>query len=155
MNVSSVNSATAQYQTSIRSGFKQRSQDFKALESSLQSGDLSGAQQAFAALQKDLPNSSQTTGATSSNASTPTSQLSTDFQALQSALQSGDLSGAQGAFATLQQDMQSAGATQGARRHHHHHQKTGAPGSSSEATSPATSTSGNGTALTSLLDTQA
>jgi len=144
----------AQYQPALRSGFKQRSQDFKALESSLQSGDLTGAQQAFADLQKDLPNSSQTTAATSSNASAPTGQLGTDFQALQSALQAGDLSGAQGAFATLKQDMQSAGATHRAH-HHHHQQKADATSSSSQAATPTSATSNSGSVLTSLLDTQA
>src|ERR1035441_7858839 len=38
---------------------QQITQDFKQLASSLQSGDLSGAQQAYSAIQKLLPNQSQ------------------------------------------------------------------------------------------------
>src|SRR5664280_393361 len=98
MNVTGINSATAQYQPSIQSSFKKQSQDFKALQSALQSGDLTSAQQAFASLQKDRPNSTQA-AATTSNASGQNSPLANDFQALQTALQTGDISSAQSAFA--------------------------------------------------------
>ena len=48
-----------------------------------------------------------------------TSQRGVDFQALAQALQSGDLTGAQKAFASLQQDMRGAHG-------HHHHRSSGA-----------------------------
>ena len=119
MTVSSVSSTLNTYQPDVQSPWKQRAQDFNALQSALQSGDLSGAQQAFAAFQKDMPASAQAAQTAQTNsASTPNSQGAKDFQALQSALGSGDLSGAQQAFASLQKDLQSAGST--GRRHHHH-----------------------------------
>jgi ribosomal protein S20 len=119
MTVSNVSSTVNPYQPDVQSPWKQRAQDFKALQSALQSGDLSGAQQAFAAFQKDMPASAQAAQTAQANsASTPNSQGAKDFQALQSALGSGDLSGAQQAFASLQKDLQSAGST--GRRHHHH-----------------------------------
>jgi len=113
MTVSSVSSSP--YQTNAPTPWQQRAQDFKALANALQSGDLTGAQQAFAALQKDQPGSTSTTSASGQN-----SQASNDFQSLQNALQSGDLSGAQQAFASLKQDLQ--GAHRG--HHHHHHRST-------------------------------
>jgi|ERR1035437_1083005 iron uptake system EfeUOB component EfeO/EfeM len=153
MNVSGVNSATTAYQTSVQSSFKQRAQDFKALQTALQSGDVTTAQQAFASLQKDMQTSSKAAGATS-NQSSQTSQLGADFQTLQSALQSGDLSGAQSAFATLKQDLQSTGAAHGAH-HHHHHMSGNATSSTSPASSSTSSSSDVGSIISSLLDTQA
>jgi hypothetical protein len=137
MNISAVNSNLYEYQTAAQqSTFQQRAQDFKALQSALQSGDLSGAQQAFASLQQDLPGTAQI--ANGSNQSNPVSKVSQDFQALQSALQSGDLATAQQAFSTLQQDLQSAH-----KAHHHHHH---APDSSAP-TQPGNASSSSTTAL--------
>jgi hypothetical protein len=104
-------------------------------------------------MQKDMQNSSQAAGATS-NPSGQSSQISTDFGTLQSALQSGDLSGAQSAFATLKQDMQSAGAARGAH-HHHHHQSGGATSSTTPASSSTPSSNTGGSIIASLLDIQA
>ena len=139
MTVSNVSTTTNPYsQTIDPSSFKQRRHDFKALANALQSGDLSSAQSAFAALQKDLPNASQ------ASATPPvgqTSQAATDFQTLQSALNSGDLSGAQKAFASLKTDLQS---TKGARGHHHHRRAGSATdantGSSSSSSFPSSGT---------------
>ena len=142
MNVSGINSATTAYQTSVQSSFNQRAQDFKALQTALQSGDVTSAQQAFASMQKDMQNSSQAAGATS-NPSGQSSQISTDFGTLQSALQSGDLSGAQ-----------SAGAARGAH-HHHHHQSGGATSSTTPASSSTPSSNTGGSIIASLLDIQA
>ena len=116
MTVSNVSSTLNTYQPDVQSPWKKRARDFKALQSALQSGDLSGAQQAFAAFQKDMPGSAQ--AAQAKSASTPNSQGAKDFQALQSALGSGDMAGAQQAFAAMQKDLQGAGWT---GRHHHHH----------------------------------
>jgi len=56
-----------------------------------------------------------------------------DFQALGSALQSGDVAGAQKAFAGLQQEIQKA---HGHHHHHHHHKASSAtdPTASSNTT---------------------
>jgi ribosomal protein S20 len=154
MNVSSINAATTAYQTSIQSTFKQRAQDFKALQSALQSGDLSGAQQAFATLQKDRQGSTQA-AAGAGNASSQSSPMASDIQTLQSALQSGDLSSAQSAFATLKQDLQSAGAAHQAHRHHHHAQAGGASSSTGQTSGSTSSTTDVGSVVASLLNAQA
>ena len=97
-------------------------QAFTALSQALQSGDLQGAQNAFTTLQQDIQqlqqqgsgsgqvhhhhhrggNNSQ--GASSANGQQGNT-IATDFSALSQALQSGNLAGAQSAFATLQQDL--------------------------------------------------
>jgi outer membrane protein assembly factor BamD (BamD/ComL family) len=94
-------------------------QAFTALSQALQSGNLQDAQTAFTTLQGDIQqqqgsgqvrhhhhhdgnNSSQSTA---SAASQQTNPVATAFGALSQALQSGNLSAAQGAFATLQQDL--------------------------------------------------
>src|SRR6185295_2693196 len=104
MNISGVSSTNSpyDYQTQIQSSFKQRAEDFKSLESALQSGDLSGAQQAFATLTQDGRPVQQAGSAGKSG----NGQAATDFQALQTALQSNDLAEAQKAFSTLKQDIQ-------------------------------------------------
>ena len=105
-------------QTGANSQF---STDLAAIGTALKSGDLSGAQKAFATLQQDMQQAQQTQGGGqqahkthhhhhhhgggAQNAQSSTSNPFTDLAAIGSALQSGDLSGAQKAFATLQQDM--------------------------------------------------
>lgn len=89
------------------SQFKQIKQDFNDLATALQSGDLSGAQQAFASLQQDSPQLARGLN----NATDPMGKA---LGNLASALKSGDLSGAQKAFAALQQ------VAQGVRHGHHH-----------------------------------
>ncbi len=88
--------------------FQQRAQSFRALDQALQSGDLAGAQKAFAGIQQP------------GTASKAPQGLQNDFAALSSALQSGDLSAAQKAFATLQADAKTARAQ--------HHKSGGASG---------------------------
>ena len=133
LSLSSV-SSTAQPQNLMQ----EIMQDFKQLASSLQSGDLSGAQKAYSALQQLLPNQSQSSQA-STSASNP---ISTDFAALGKALQSGNLSSAQEAFSQLQNDLQSASSsstanslTQAMRGHHHHHRASNSESSSSSSSS--------------------
>jgi hypothetical protein len=104
MTVSGISSVSGAYQTDAQNPSKQRVQVLKELQASLQTGDLSGARQAFAALQKDL----QTVCQTAISSGTPGSngtRIASNFQALQSALNSGDLSTAQQAFAGLKQDI--------------------------------------------------
>lgn len=120
----------AQSQSGLSAAFKQRKQDFSTLANALSSGDLQGAQQAFASLQQDMQAIQQARGAQGAGpdgnfngnaqngqggAQGAASQRQQDFSALASALSSGDLQGAQKAFATLQQDMQAL------RQGHHHH----------------------------------
>ena len=94
------------------------------LAQALQSGDLAGAQQAFATLQQHFQQRQAARtgqGPTSGPRGTQGNALSQDFSALAKALQSGDLTGAQDAFATLQQDFQA----QQARHHHRYHGPNG------------------------------
>jgi hypothetical protein len=100
---------------------------FKALATALQNGDLSGAQTAFAALQKNRPQ--RPASAQDKEGTNPVEQ---DFNTLQTALQKGDLSAAQQAFSSIQQDFQKMG---GARGHHHHH-----GGGDATSAAPATTT---------------
>jgi hypothetical protein len=142
--MSSVSSVSANQYASQASGtanFQQIQSDFKSLTSALQSGDLNGAQQAYAALKKDAPELFQNNSATSTN------PLANALSALGSALQSGNLTGAQTAMSSLQQAV---------RGHHHHHRDDdsataitaspvspiGESGESSEASSNADASSG-------------
>jgi hypothetical protein len=90
------------------------SQAFSSLGTALQSGNLSAAQKAYSTLQQDVQqtgadhhhhggSSSQTT---SSSTGSTLSQL---FSTLGSALQGGNLSSAQTAYSTLQQNLQQLG----------------------------------------------
>jgi hypothetical protein len=83
-----------------------RSEDFTALQSTLQSGNLAAAQGAFAAFQQDVQTTTHAAGPGSLFA--PGTQTATDLATLGSALKSANLTGAQKAFATLQQDIQTA-----------------------------------------------
>ncbi|MHB1241647.1 MAG: hypothetical protein ACYC18_14280, partial [Gammaproteobacteria bacterium] len=128
MSIAAISSAYSPYQANSSSFNQQRRTDFQQLAQSLKAGDLSGAQQAFAALQQDFQGvstiqggSSASTqvgavGATSGGGST----LTSDLTAVGNALQSGNLSSAQNSFATLMQ------ALQGAHHGHHHHYGSGA-----------------------------
>ena len=125
-------------------------QDFKQLASSLQSGDLTGAQQAYTALQQLLPNQDPN----SPQAPSSGNPISTDFKALGQALQSGDLSSAQSAFSQLQDDLKSASQSGSSglthvRGHHgrHHHASSAQDSDSSSgsisSTSSTSTTGGN------------
>lgn len=121
MNVSSVTSGRTPYTNPYQTNFRQGLQDFESLANALQSGNLSSAQSAFSSLGQDLPGMSQLLQASSSSESSATqnSPIVKDLQSLQSALQSGDLSGAQKAFANLQQSLQQTGGLPRGHRHHH------------------------------------
>lgn len=86
----------------------QRSNDFQALQSSLQAGNLTGAQRAFAAFQQDVQKTSQLSGTPGMFA--PGTQASRDLQAVGGALSSANISGAQQAFASLLRDIQTSGS---------------------------------------------
>ena len=118
------------------SGNSQISNDLAAVGSALQSGSLTGAQNAFATLAQDVQSATQTASQVQGGQQTyeghghhhhhhhgggisqaTATTLSNDLAAVGSALQSGDLTGAQTAFTTLMQDLggtgQSTTATSG------------------------------------------
>ena len=81
------------------------------LAQSLQAGDLAGAQDAFAIIQKHFQTRQAAHGHPPlPSPGDPTNPLPQDFAALSQALESGDLTAARTAFAALQHDAQSAGA---------------------------------------------
>jgi hypothetical protein len=114
------------------------SQEFNQLSQDLQSNNLAAAQQDYSTIQQDFQNQSAQSqsvqghhhhhhheGGGSDSSSSAISQL---FNELGSALQSGNLSNAQQAYSSLQQDLL---------------QFTGNSGLSSSATSPTSSSSGS------------
>jgi hypothetical protein len=120
MSFSGIGATQSANAAGAASAYKQSASDFKALAQALQSGDLSGAQQAFAALQQDSPWVSRAVaGATPSGATSDGS--ASPLQALGKALQSGDIAGAQQAFAAVQQ-------ARGGHHGHHHDAASGASG---------------------------
>jgi len=131
-SIASVSSGSAATQTYGPPNAKQIQSDFQALASALQTGNLAGAQQAFALLTKDAPSIAQ--GLTSQGGNNSLSNLA-------SALQSGNLAGAQQAFAALTQSGKS-------HRPHHHHPGapavagTGSSGSTPTSTTPSGATAG-------------
>lgn len=106
MRIGGGGSSWASYQSSSVSGMQQRQQGAKSLFAALNAGDLATAQSAFAALQQSNPNLTTSASATAGTSTTSTSP----FAAIGSALQAGDLAGAQKAA----QNMQAARAG----RHH-------------------------------------
>ena len=88
------------------------SNDLSGIGQALQSGDLKKAQDAFATLQQDMMSVQghhhhrHHHKVSAGNQGNGQNTLATDFQTLGQALQAGDLSGAQKAFAQLQQDAQ-------------------------------------------------
>jgi len=141
---SSVQSTTGQPSTSP---LRQLRQDFAALGAALQSGDMNGAQSAFATYQQDLDAVQQMRAARQSSAPTasaagsppPSTNFQDLLQALGSALSSGDTSTAQQAFQSLQQAV-------GTHGHGHHHHGGHAVMASTTASSPASTGSVDTTA---------
>jgi len=80
-------------------------EDWKALQSDLQQGNLASAQAIFSAMQKDSP-----TGAQAAEAKPPSADnlIGEALHALQAALQKIDLSGAQSALVALQTAVKTA-----------------------------------------------
>ena len=102
--------STANVSTSATSGGTV-SQAFSKLSGDVQSGNLTAAQQDYATLQQDIENQHMrhhhhhSGGSSGSNANMSTS-VSQIMQQLGQQLQAGNLSAAQAAYATLQQDLQ-------------------------------------------------
>ncbi|MGO9136153.1 MAG: hypothetical protein ACLP9S_17860 [Syntrophales bacterium] len=137
MSINPISSNYNSYPTNgTQNSFQQINQLFHQLGQALQSGDLSGAQNAFSSLQQLLPSSSANQAQTTQQ--TNQSTFTTDLNALGQALQSGDLSKAQAAFAKLQQDMQSV-----QKGHHHHHKADNSQNSASSSNSSSSSNQTN------------
>jgi len=140
MSVSSISTPTTSPQQ-WQNVFQQQRQDFNQLAQALQSGDLEGAQKAFANLQSLQPSN----GPNSNSSANP---IQNDFAALGQALSSGNLSQAQSDFSQLQSDLKSGfqnlpgtQAAGGAHRGHHHHHHS--VSSSQDSTSSTTDTTNN------------
>lgn len=102
------------------SSLGKRSEDFTALQSTLQAGNIPGAQAAFAAFLQDVQKTSTIGGGSGLFAAG--TQASKDLQTLGAALHSANLPGAQQALASLEQDIHSSGpAATGVIPHAHHH----------------------------------
>ena len=144
MPISNISPGAGSLQT-WQNVFQQRRQDFSQLAQALQSGDLTGAQKAFA----DLQSLQQSQSGTNSNSAG--SPIQSDFVALGQALSSGDLSQAQSDFTQLQNDIKSAfqnqagsrGASGAHRGHHHHHHAAESSPDSSIGTVTGNTTSSN------------
>ncbi|MGH9747215.1 MAG: hypothetical protein ACRD59_14045 [Candidatus Acidiferrales bacterium] len=107
----------------VAAGSNPIAQAFHQLSQDLQAGNLAGAQQDFAAIQRDFQNAPQAAGgggghhhhhalavSQSSQSSSPLAQL---FAQLGQSLQSGNLSSAQQAYFALQQDFQQSATSGG------------------------------------------
>ncbi len=120
-------------------------QDYLQLASALQSGSLTGAQSAFAALEQALQTQSGTNTSTAPATSSTNSNdpIANDLNALGQALSSGNLTQAQSAFTQLNQDIQSAQHSQdppqGFRAEEHHHHRHGVGGGFSSQSSSSSS----------------
>jgi hypothetical protein len=112
-SISSVSATTTPYQPSSQADFSTSIQDFNAIGSALQSGDLSNAQTAVATFQQSLQANSQTS---TDQPFGKNSKANNDFQSLTRAIQSGDVAAAQKAFSNLQTDLKVV-----RKGHHHHH----------------------------------
>jgi hypothetical protein len=158
MNISNATYAGSQYADPYQSNEQGGLQDFESLGNALQSGDLSDAQSAFSQLEQDMPGLSQLlqSGSSSSSSATQNSPIATALQSLQSSLQSGDLSGAQQAFSSLQQNLQGTSGTHHGRGHHHHSWGAGDNGQTSgtDSNDPSETESGFSISIT-ILDVQA
>jgi hypothetical protein len=101
-SISVTNASVQSTQPGQASAIKQRRQDFEALTQALNSGDLSGAKTAFAAIQQNFKTVTQAQEGQQIGSNTQ-NKFQSAFQALGQALNSSDLKSAQTAFANLQQ----------------------------------------------------
>ncbi len=103
---------------------------FVQLIKSIQSGDLAGAQKAYASL----------TQAQSDTASDPNDPFSQAMQQIGASLQSENIGGAQQALSTLQHELEGKH-----QAHHHHHHSGGSLPPAPTTVAPADGTDPNGT----------
>jgi hypothetical protein len=114
MSVSGILSST-QYQPQ----YQLTSSQFQQLGSDLASGNLSSAQSDFATLQAAFTAAGSTASTSSTSSTTSSNPLAQAFQQLSSDLQSGNITGAQKDYSTIQQDMQSQFSDHSHLGHHH------------------------------------
>ena len=143
--IAATSSTSGLSQTDSQSSVNQLRQTFKQLASSLQAGDLAGAQKAFSVLE-NLLQANQS--ATVQPVGTRNSTIQNDVAALGQALNFGDLSAAQSDFSRLVKDLQPAGqdvapgqSVGSARRHGHHHGPEASDSDSSATTTETTASS--------------
>jgi outer membrane protein assembly factor BamD (BamD/ComL family) len=122
---SSQNTQNTQNAGGARSTFQQLKTEFQQLGQDLQSGNLPQAQQDYATLSQNLPN-------TGSAGASPVLQALTQ---LGQDLQAGNLQAAQQDYATAKQDAQQAAQVDGHHGHHHHHFENSQSSSSSSSSS--------------------
>src|SRR5690242_1570942 len=97
MSTSGIAASNSLLQNTTADKVSQRKQYSQELASSIESGNLTGAQSAFAQLLQGNMNGTQTSG-----------KIGEDFKSLESAFKSNDLSSVKSAFATLQRDTESS-----------------------------------------------
>jgi ribosomal protein S20 len=91
--------------SSMMSQLHQRRDDFRSLAKAVEQGDMTSAQSALTALQKDLASSDTTSGSGTNADSNPlAAKIKTDFSALTTAVQSGNAADAQSALKALKAD---------------------------------------------------
>jgi hypothetical protein len=165
MSISGVSSAASN--AALVQLYQQRNQALTAIESAVQSGNISTAQQSLATLQQDTqtiqstldPSGNQSTGGqgagSSSGQATGTSAqgaFASDLTALLQAVQSGNTATAQQDATAVQNDLQNASSQQApaatSGHHHHHHHM----GEAADSTSGSSSTTTTGTSTTSVTD---
>jgi hypothetical protein len=148
VSISAVSSTSGLSQTDSQSSVNLLRQTFEQLASSLQSGNLTGAQKALSDLES-LIQSNQSSSQTLivHSTSTRNSTIQNDVAALGQALNFGDLSAAQSDFSRLVKDLQPAGQdvapgqSVGSARHHGHHHGPEASDSDSSTTTTETTAS--------------
>jgi ribosomal protein S20 len=107
MAIAALSTAGFSQYVSASSNVSASQQAWQSLQQGLASGNLTAAQTAFSAYSQLNQNLVNAGGASSSSSSSSGSQISTDLKALGSAIGSGDLSTAQSAFSTVQNDLKS------------------------------------------------
>ncbi len=164
MSISGISSAASN--AALLQLYQQRNQALASLESAVQSGNISTAQQSLTALQQDTqtiqstldPSGNQSAsgqGAGSSSGQTAgasaQSAFASDLTALLQAVQSGNTATAQQDATAVQNDLQNAGSQQAPAAtsgHHHHHHHMAQAADSASASSSTTTTNTSTTSLT-------
>lgn len=102
--------------SALQALIQQRKNEFKTMASDVQSGNISGAQSALAALQQASANIQGVGGASGTQNTPPSSQLQINFANLINSMQSGGANSASVALSALtaSQPVQSTGATSAA-----------------------------------------
>lgn len=131
MSIAGILSSNFMQQTQSLKAYQQEfQQEFQQLGQDLQSGNLSGAQSDFTALEQLQPSSASSTSSTQSN--NPVQQA---LNQLGQDLQAGNTSAAEQDYTTLQQDLQNASQSAGHAHHHHMHRIDANSNSSSDSSS--------------------